>query len=135
MQLETRDSRIHALEKKVRGFELRPIIVIKRRRMDAILTAWFNLSEERRRRRMRFERAGKHFMNRQLAMAWNSWWGADFSHSHCTHAWRMFHTSLYTISSQSRWFFHTEAKRRGDILNKAAGRMKNIKMYAAWNKW
>ena len=34
----------------------------------------FNLSADRRRRRMRFERAGRHFMNRQLASAWNTWW-------------------------------------------------------------
>lgn len=39
-QLETRDQRINALEKQVTGFEMRPIIVIRRRRLDAILTAW-----------------------------------------------------------------------------------------------
>ena len=39
-QLETRDSRIHALEKKITGFEMRPIMVIRRRRLDAMLTAW-----------------------------------------------------------------------------------------------
>ena len=39
-QLETRDSRIHTLEKKISGYELRPIMVIRRRRLDAMLTAW-----------------------------------------------------------------------------------------------
>ena len=40
-QLETRDSRIHELEKKISGFQLRPIMVIRRRKLDAILTAWW----------------------------------------------------------------------------------------------
>jgi hypothetical protein len=34
-----------------------------------------------------------------------------------------------------RWSYHLEAKRHGDILKKAAGRMRNIKMVGAWNKW
>ena len=31
--------------------------------------------------------------------------------------------------------FHLECQRHKDILKKAAGRMANVKLTAAWNKW
>lgn len=34
-----------------------------------------------------------------------------------------------------RYAYHLECQRRGDILKKAALRMKNVKLAAAWNKW
>jgi hypothetical protein len=41
-------------------------VVLRKRKLSLVLNSWYMLSEERRRRRMRFERAAKHFMNQQL---------------------------------------------------------------------
>lgn len=115
------------LQRKIHGYELRPIVVLRKRRMSAVMYAWWVLStlswgpwethirweqtatcvgwqpighylscrgpppeqavacvlvlvrrylqaEERRRRRLRFERAVKFFANQQYTKAWNSWW-------------------------------------------------------------
>ena len=40
-----------------------------------LLQAWFNASEDRRRKRLRRERAVMHWKNMNLIKAWNSWWG------------------------------------------------------------
>eukprot|EP00798_Chlamydomonas_sp_ICE-L_P008206 gene8206-1468_t len=105
-QMQMRDRNIHILERKIAGFELRPIVILKKRRTSAILYAWWLQADERRRKRLRFEKAVRFFKNRTLAMAWNSWWG-----------------------------FHMKLKRDGDLLKKAAMRMKNINLAAAWYKW
>lgn len=105
-QLETRDSRIHQLEKKIGGYELRPIIVLRKRKLSAILTAWFNMCDEARSRRARFEKAVRHFKNGLLGKAWNSWMD-----------------------------MHLTAQRHKGLLKKAAGRMRNLAIERAWNKW
>jgi hypothetical protein len=43
--------------------------------------------------------------------------------------------SLSLLPSCFRYSYHLECKRQGALLSKAAGRMKNLKMYQAWNKW
>jgi hypothetical protein len=53
-------------QRKIAGYERRPIVVLRKRKLSLVLNAWYMLSDERRRRRMRFERAAKHFMNQQL---------------------------------------------------------------------
>ena len=55
------------------GYQKRPITVIRRRRLYAVVEAWYHLSAERIRRRMRFNRAVMYFKNSQLTKAWNSW--------------------------------------------------------------
>ena len=60
-------------QRKISGYERRPIVVLRKRKQSAVLNAWYNLSEDRRRRRLRFERAAKHFVNQQYTKAWNSW--------------------------------------------------------------
>ena len=85
---------------------------------------------------MRFEKAGRHLMNRQLASAWNSWWaGADEDGIHMI--WSCFQISRLTFHHLlgCRMTFHLECKRQGDLLSKAAGRMKNLKLASAFYKW
>ncbi|KXZ56639.1 hypothetical protein GPECTOR_1g576 [Gonium pectorale] len=105
-QLGARDSQIHALERKVDGFERRPIVVIRRRKLSAIIEAWFNASVHRRRKRLRRLKAVMHWRNMSYIKAWNSW----------------------------RAFVEVAVRRR-NILKKAALKIKNIHMVSAWNKW
>ncbi|KAG2499362.1 hypothetical protein HYH03_002937 [Edaphochlamys debaryana] len=105
-QLNARDSQIHALNIKIEGFEKRPIVIIRQRRLRACLWGWWGLSIERRRKRMRRERAIKHWQNMAFIKAWNSW-----------------------VS------FVEEAKRRRAMIRKVGGRIKNYKLWLAWNAW
>ena len=129
------------------------------------------MSADRRRRRMRFERAGRHFMNRQLAAAWNTWWvesvgmgvntqplcplkeaclipwwaGKCGHGCECRYAVRVGATYIFIaficfityhdIPSVCRFAHHTECKRQGNLLSKAAGRMKNLKLARSYYKW
>ncbi|KAJ9510458.1 hypothetical protein QJQ45_015931, partial [Haematococcus lacustris] len=105
-QYSMRDETIHALERKIAGYERRPIVVLRKRGLSKVLNAWYTLAEERRRRRLRFERAARHFLNQQHLKAWNSW---------CA--------------------FHEVQKRHRNLLTKAGIRIKNMKLSGAWDKW
>ncbi|GLC35838.1 hypothetical protein PLESTB_000499600 [Pleodorina starrii] len=105
-QLAARDAQIHAMERKIEGFEKRPIVVIRRRKLYALMEAWFNASIERRRKRLRRLKAVMHWRNMSYIKAWNSW----------------------------RAFVEVRVRRR-NLLRKAAARMRNIGLVSAWNKW
>jgi hypothetical protein len=62
-----------AAQRKIAGYERRPIAVLRKRRLSAMLNAWWYASEDRRKRRMRYERAAKHFVNQLLSKAWRTW--------------------------------------------------------------
>ncbi|GFH21531.1 uncharacterized protein HaLaN_18856 [Haematococcus lacustris] len=82
------------------------MMVLRKRGLSKVLNAWYTLAEERRRRRLRFERAARHFLNQQHLKAWNSW---------CA--------------------FHEVQKRHRNLLTKAGIRIKNMKLSGAWDKW
>lgn len=48
--------------------------VLKKRKLSAILTAWYSQAEHRRDKRAEVAKAGRFWMNQQLAKAWTSWW-------------------------------------------------------------
>ncbi|GFR41222.1 hypothetical protein Agub_g1895 [Astrephomene gubernaculifera] len=105
-QLGARDAQIHALERKVEGFERRPIVVIRRRKLYALMEAWFAASVNRRRKRLRRLKAVMHWRNASYIKAWNTWRG-----------------------------FVEESIRRRNLIKKTALKVKNIHMVSAWNKW
>lgn len=47
--------------------------VIYKRRMRAMMVQWYDLAADRRSRRMRLAKAGRHFASQQYIKAWNSW--------------------------------------------------------------
>ncbi|PNH12062.1 hypothetical protein TSOC_001000, partial [Tetrabaena socialis] len=71
-QLGARDAQVHALERKVDGYERRPIVVIRRRKLAAILRAWYGASAGLRSKRLRRQRAVMHWRNMAFVKAWNS---------------------------------------------------------------
>jgi hypothetical protein len=60
-------------QRKIAGYERRPITVLRKRKLSAVINAWWHQSEGRRTRRMRLVRAAKHFHNQLLGKAWNTW--------------------------------------------------------------
>ncbi|GLI68927.1 hypothetical protein VaNZ11_013348 [Volvox africanus] len=105
-QLTARDSQIHAMERKIEGFEKRPIVVIRRRKLYAIMEAWFNASIDRRRKRLRRLKAVMHWRNMAYVRAWNTWRA-----------------------------YVEECVRRRNLIKKCALKIRNVHMMAAWNKW
>eukprot|EP00877_Chromochloris_zofingiensis_P001776 jgi/Chrzof1/1159/Cz01g42220.t1 len=105
-QYVMREREIQLLEAKIRGYERRPIQVIRKRKLSAILGQWFVLAEDRRSRRMRIQKAANYFVNQQYIKAWNAW--VDFS---------------------------ATVKRRKVLAQKTVLRIKNLKLAHAWNTW
>lgn len=50
--------------------------VLQKRRMRAMLDAWYAAAAVRREKRLALARAGRFWMNQQLSKAWNVWWVA-----------------------------------------------------------
>ncbi len=91
---------------QVRGYERRPILVLRKRKLSKILNAWYALAAERRSRRLRGQKAARFFMQQQYVKAWNAW---------------REHAGV--------------AARRKVLMAKTAGRVRNIKMAQAWETW
>ncbi|GMH34174.1 hypothetical protein BSKO_02008 [Bryopsis sp. KO-2023] len=105
-QIRMREREVKALEGKIRGYERRPIVVLKYRKMKECFRAWLMQSDRLRRKKLIQEKAGRHFKNAQYLKAWNSW---------CVVA--------------------EEEKRRSNLIKKAAGRIQNVKAASAMTAW
>jgi hypothetical protein len=64
---------VQLLEAKIRGYERRPIQVIRKRRLRVMLLEWFAQARERRARRLRGCKAARYFGQSMLSKAWNTW--------------------------------------------------------------
>lgn len=105
-QYAVRDRQIKSQEDKIRGFEKRPIVVLRKRKQSAILNAWYVQAEGRRARRQRAQRGLRFLANLTLGKAWNSWYE-----------------------------FHETCQRRKMLYNKTIGRLRNLRAGQAWNAW
>lgn len=72
-QLKMREREIKALEGKIRGYERRPIVVLKYRKMRDCFKAWLLQSGMIVEKRRRLEAAARHVLHSQYLKAWNSW--------------------------------------------------------------
>lgn len=64
---------MHELEKRIAAFLLRPLVVLRKRKLYAVMVAWQGQAEERHHKRQLLERVGRHWRNQKLAGAWNTW--------------------------------------------------------------
>ncbi|KAF6253208.1 hypothetical protein COO60DRAFT_1669441 [Scenedesmus sp. NREL 46B-D3] len=105
-QLVMRGREVALLEVKIRGFEKRPIQVLQKRRMRAVLQAWFAATAGRRDKRLAMARAGRFWAKQQLGKAWSS------------------------------WVDHVEtAVRRRVLTQKVVARCKQLELISAWSSW
>ncbi|KAF8067181.1 hypothetical protein HT031_002228 [Scenedesmus sp. PABB004] len=105
-QLGAREREVAALEGKLRGYEKRPIQVLHKRRLGAMLGAWRAAACAARRKRAAGARAGRFCAMRQQARAWRA------------------------------WVEHVEAAARRRVLGaKLAARCARLELAAAWSAW
>eukprot|EP00775_Hariotina_reticulata_P004665 gene4665-4918_t len=105
-QLVMREREVALLEVKIRGFEKRPIQVLRKRKMMAVLHAWFADAAGRRGKRQAVARAARFWVKQQLGKAWNA------------------------------WVEHTETAARHRVLtDKVVRRVHNLQLAAAWSAW
>lgn len=68
-----REREIKALEGKIRGYERRPIVVLKFRKMKECFNTWLLQAGMIIEKRRRQEKAARHILHSQYLRAWNSW--------------------------------------------------------------
>ncbi|KAF8067176.1 hypothetical protein HT031_002223 [Scenedesmus sp. PABB004] len=105
-QLGAREREVAALEGKLRGYEKRPIQVLHKRRVGAMLGVWRAAACAARRKRAAAARAGRFCARRQQARVWRA------------------------------WVEHVEAAARRRVLSaKLAARCARLELAAAWSAW
>ena len=101
-----RNREIKVQEDKIRGFEKRPIVVLKKRKQSLILNLWYAAAEGRRERRTRMQRGLLYLRNITMGKAWRTWMS-----------------------------FHNTCGRRRILTAKCIGRLRNVVAGHAWTSW